>query len=477
MLVKRGWSRRLGDRVVRHARQEELTPLHIPIPPLRQPGARFETPLILLFGVGSLIAIGTFLLWLPWFNTTGEFAPFLTALFTATSAATDTGLTVVDTTTFWNPAGRGIIMALILVGGAAVMSATTYLLVTFVQRVSLTNQIIMQEFTGVSQMGGLVRLAVQVTSVALILQFIGFLLLLWRFLSIFDIGQAAWLALFHSISAFNNAGFAIMPESDSLIRYQREPWVLGILALLIILGGISYSVMVDVVRYRRFKRFTLDTRLVLVVTGVLLAVGSLVMFLSEFNNEATLGTLPMADRAVNSLFMSASNRTAGFATIDYALTEIHTNLFVTSLMFVGGASGSMTGGIKVNTLAVLLVAVITSIRGGSQATAFGREIAHDQIQRALAVAFLSITFVSSVAFLLVMTEKLPFDRLLFETFSAFGTVGLTAGVTGMLSSWGQTVIALTMFVGDIGPLTFALALAQRQQHAIFRYSQERVRIG
>ena len=475
--MKQGWSRRLGDRVVRHPRQEELTPLHIPMPPLRQPGARFETPLILLFGVGSLVAIGTFLLWLPWFNTTGRFAPFLTALFTATSAGTDTGLTIVDTATFWNPAGKAIILALILVGGMAIMSATTFLLVTITQRISLANQIIMREFTGVSQLGGLARLAAQVASVALILQFLGFLLLLWRFLPIFDLGEAAWYALFHSVSAFNSAGFAILPHSDSLARFQREPWILGILGVLVMLGGISYSVMADVVRRRRFKRFTLDARLVLVVSLILWVVGALVMFLSEFNNEDTLRALPLGDRAANSVFMAVSNRTAGFATIDYSLTEIHTNLFITGLMFVGGASGSVTGGIKVNTLAVLLVAVFTSVRGRSQASVFGREIPPDQIQRALAVAFLGISFVFTVAFFLTMTEKLPFDRLLFETVSAFGTVGLTAGVTPVLSSWGQTVIAITMFVGDIGPLTFALALAQRQQHAIFRYSQERVRIG
>ncbi|MDO8750108.1 MAG: potassium transporter TrkG [Dehalococcoidia bacterium] len=475
--MKRGWSRRLGDRVVRHPRQEELTPLHIPMPPLRQPGVRFESPLILLFGVGSLVAIGTFLLWLPWFNTTGEFAPFLTALFTATSAGTDTGLSIVDTATFWNPTGQTIIMALILIGGVAMMSAATFLLVIFTQRISLSNQLIMREFTGVSHLGGLVRLAVQVASVALIIQALGFLLLLWRFLPIFDLGQAVWHALFLSVSAFNNAGFTILPDSDSLSRFQMETWVLGIVGALTILGGISYSVMADMVRNRRFKRLTLDTRLVLVVSLGLWVVGALVIFLSEFNNEDTLKALPLSNRAINSLFMSVSPRTAGFTTIDLSQTEIHTNLFMTSLMFIGGASGSIAGGIKVNTLAVLLVAVVATIRGRGQAAAFGREIPPAQIQRALAVAFLGISFVFSVAFLLVMTERIPFERLLFETVSAFGTSGLTAGVTPLLSSWGQTVIAITMFVGHIGPLTFALALAQGQRRALYRYSQERVRIG
>ncbi len=463
--------------MVRHARQEELTPLHIPTPPLRQPGVRFETPLILLFGVGSLVAVGTLLLWLPWFNTTGKFAPFLTALFTATSAATDTGLTVVDTASFWSPAGKAVILGLILVGGVAIMSAATFLLVILTQRISLSNQLIMREFVGVSHLGGLVRLAVQVASVALILQLVGFLLLLWRLLPLFDLEQAVWQALFLAVSAFNNAGFTILPESASLARFQRETWVLGIVGMLIILGGISYSVMADVVRYRRFKRFTLDTRLVLVVSLILWMLGALVVFLSEFNNEDTLKALPLVDRATNSLFMAVSGRTSGLTTISLSQTEIHTNLFFTGVMFIGGASGSVAGGIKVNTLAVLLVAVVASIRGRSQAAAFGREIPPAQIQRALAVAFLGISFIFSVAFLLAMTEKVPFDDLLFETVSAFGTVGLSAGVTPVLSSWGRTIILITMFVGHIGPLTFALALAQGQRPAVYRFAQERVRIG
>ena len=417
------------------------------------------------------------LLWLPWFNTTGQFAPFITALFTATSASTDTGLNVVDAATFWNPAGQAIIMVLILVGGVAVMSAATFLLVIFTQRISLSNQLIMREFVEVSHLGGLARLAVQIASVALIFQFLGFLLLLWRFLPIFTLGQAAWHALFLSISAFNNAGFTILPGSDGLAAFQREPWVLSIVALLIILGGIGYSVMADVVRYRRFKRFTLDTRLVLVVSAILWVMGALTIFLSEFNNPGTLQPLPMNDRAINSLFMSVSPRTAGFNTIDISQTQTHTNLFIMGLMFIGGASGSTAGGIKVNTLAVLLVAVVASIRGRSQVVVFGREIPSTQVQRALAVAFLGISFVFSIGFLLVITEKIPFDRLLFETVSAFGTVGLSAGVTPLLSAWGQTIILITMFVGHIGPLTFALAMAQRQQQALYRYSQERVRIG
>ncbi len=475
--MERGRRRRRGDRIIRHPRQQELTPLRIPAPTPRQPGRKFESPLVLLFGLGSLIAIGTTLLWLPFFNTTGGFTPFLTALFTATSAITCTGLVIMDTATFWNRAGQGVIMALIFVGGLGFMSAATFLLVIITQRISIANQLIMREFVGVRYLGGLARLAIQIASVSLILQLAGAALFLWRLLPLFNPGQALWQATFLSVSAFNNAGFSIVPDSDNLTRFQGELWILGTVAALIILGGISYSVVADIVRNRRFKRFTLDTRLVLVVSMILWVVGGLVIFASEFNNADTLRSLPMGERVANSFFTSVTPRTAGFNTIDFSRTELHTNIFITGLMFIGAASGSTAGGIKVNTLAVLLVAVMASIQGKAQATVFGREIPASQIQRALAVAFLSISFVFFVAFLLVMTERIPFDRLLFETVSAFGTVGLSTGITHVLSPWGKTLILITMFIGKIGPLTIALALAQRQQHAIYRYSQERVRIG
>jgi len=433
--------------------------------------------MILVYGFAALIAVGTFLLWLPFFNTTGDFAPFLTALFTATSAGTDTGLVVVNTATYWNTAGQVVILALLFIGGIGIMSAATFLLVVLTQRISLANQFILREFLPTTQMGGLGRLALQVGALALLLQLAGFAYFFWRFLALFSPGQAAWQAAFLSASAFNNAGFSILPNSNNLTMFRHDAWVLGGVGALIVLGGISYSFLVDVVRRHRFNRFTLDSRLVMVVTAGLLLLGSLVFFLSEFNNADTLKPMPMADRVVNSVFMSISPRTAGFNTIDLGLTGIHTNIFLTLLMFIGAASGSTGGGIKVNTLAVLLLAVVTSVRGHPHVTAFGREIAPEQIQRAMTVVFLGAVFTFVVAFFLVMTEGLPFDKLLFETVSAFGTVGLSTGITPVLSTWGKTLIAVTMYVGHIGPLTFALAMAERQRHPVYRYSQERVRIG
>ena len=477
--MEQSWRRRLGDRVIRHPRQQELEPVHIGAPAPRQQQRRFESPLILMYGFGTLIAIGTVLLWLPFFNTTNEFAPFLTALFTATSASTVTGLVTVDTATFWKPSGQAIIMGLILIGGLGFMSTATFLLVIITQRITLANQLIMREFLGVSQRGGLVRLTIQIVSVALILQLAGFVLFFWRFIPLFEPGEAAWQAGFLAVSAFNNAGFNIMPESASLARFQAEMWVLAGAGMLIILGGISYSVLVDLIRFRRFNRFSLDSRLVLTFSLFLWLIGAIVIFFSELNNESTLKGMTLGNQLVNSIFMSVSGRTAGFSTIDFSQTQQHTNVFVTCLMFIGGASGSVAGGIKITTLAVILLAVMASIRGRPQAEAFGREIPRAQIQRALTIAFLGLGFIFLVAFVFIVTERerFPFDQLIFETVSAFGTGGLSTGITSELSAWGRSLLVLTMFVGRIGPLTIALALTQGHRRAIYRFSEERVRIG
>ncbi|MBI4201178.1 MAG: Trk family potassium uptake protein, partial [Chloroflexi bacterium] len=319
--MQQGWRRRLGDRIIRAPRQQALEPLRIITPPAPTLGRRLESPLILLYGFGSLIAIGTLLLWLPIFNTTGRFAPFLTALFTATSASTNTGLTVVDTATYWNRAGQTVIMVLMQIGGLGFMSTATFLLVILTQRISLANQFIMRDFLGVGHLSGLARLTLQVVAVALVVQVAGFMVFYWRFLPLFGLREAAWQAGFLAISAFNNAGFSILPDSNSLGRFGGEMWVLGTAGALIILGGISYSVLVDLVRYRRFKRFTLDSRLVIVASLSLWVLGGLVIFVSEFANGATLKGLPFTDKLAASLFHSVSARTAGLSTIDFSLTQ------------------------------------------------------------------------------------------------------------------------------------------------------------
>lgn len=501
--------RRPGDLVVRHRRRQELAPVYVTAEDRPRPSRRPVSPFMLVYAFGALVAIGTTLLWLPFSNGTGEFTPFLTALFTATSAVCVTGLVVVNTGDYWSTGGQVIIMTLIFIGGLGFMSFATYLFLIFTQRLSPGSQMLLREFLDVNQIRGLfsssrgdggseqetpgtqalgerrfgvlLRLTVEIVLVAVLLQVVGFALLMWRLMPRLGTGEGAWQALFHTVSSFNNAGFDIFPGSVSMALFNNEFWILGITGGLIILGGIGYTVLRDIVlniiRARRLNRLSLDTRLVLTLSITLWILGSLIFFLSEVGNESTLGPQPIGMKVANAAFQAVSGRTAGLSTVDFGATQQHTNVFMTGLMFIGGAAGSTAGGIKVNTLAVILVTVLAAIQGRPHVEAFRREIPAAQIYRALAVAFLAIAFIMTVSFLMVLTENLPFEQLVFETVSAFGTTGLSTGITGQLSQWGKTIIIVSMFVGRIGPLTLALSLGQKQQQAVYRYSEERVRIG
>jgi trk system potassium uptake protein TrkH len=270
----------------------------------------------------------------------------------------------------------------------------------------------------------------------------------------------------------------MLPDSSSLSGFQTDRAVLGIIGTLIFLGAISYWVMLDVVRLRRFSLLTLNTKLVLVFTLALTLLGGLFFMLSEYNNQSTLGELSLGDKAIVSIFESVSGRTAGFTTVDYGETKQHTTFFFTSLMFTGGASGSVAGGIKVNTLAVVLVALLSTIRGRARANAFGREIPQAQVHLAMTLGAVAIAYVFVAALLLTYTEEgFMFIDLLFETVSAAGTVGLSTGLTAELSRWGHLILVVSMFLGRVGPLTLALFMGQKGEAPIIRYAHERVTIG
>ena len=475
--MRRAWRPRPGDRVVRHPREEEIRPLHIAAARRRVPPKNFGSPYMLMGGFAFLIAVGTLLLLLPFTNTSGEGTPFMDALFTATSAVTVTGLVVVDTPTYWSFSGQLIIMVLIFAGGLGIMTSATLFLIIIGQRITLANRLLMRESLGVHQLGGLIRLTLRIVLVVVAIQVIGFLILLVRLMGEYPLATALWQSGFHAVSGFNNAGFVIFPDSQSLDAFQRDYTFLVPMTILIVLGTLSFSVLLDIFGYRRFNRYTLDTKLVVVVTTLLLLLGGVVILAAEYANPATFGPMPVVDKVLTAFFHSASGRTAGFTTVDFGDMEQYSNFFITGLMFIGGASASTAGGIKVNTIAVLMAAVLSSIAGKTHATAFGREVAQPQIYRALTVLVLGLAVVFAVSFLLTITEGLPLIQILFETVSAFATVGLSTGITQELSPVGRLIIILTMYLGRIGPLTLALVLAQRERTAPYRYAEERVKIG
>ena len=476
--MERIWRPKPGDRVVRHPRQEELSPVSLTVTARKVPSKALASPMILIYAFAGLIALGTMLLLLPFTHHGGGFTPFITALFTATSAVTVTGLVVENTTAYWTRTGHVFILAMMFVGGLGFMTIATFLLILIGQRVTLAQRLLVRESLGVNQLGGLVRLTVAIVSVAVVIQLLGFVALFIRFSFLYSPAEAVWQAVFHAVSGFNNAGFVAFREPGGLADFRGDEAILGIMLLLIVLGGVSYWVMVDVVKVRRFSLFTLTTKLVLIMTAVLLLIGTVVFLASEYRNPDTLGHLPLWERLVTSLFESASGRTAGFSTVDFGATEQHTNFFFTGLMFIGGASGSVAGGIKINTLAVVLVAVLSTLRGRARATAFSREIPDSQVRRAMVIGALATAFVFLAATILTFSEsEFDFIDLFFQTVSAFGTVGLSTGLTPDLSSIGHLILIITMFVGRLGPLAMVLAMAQSAEGDIYRYPQERVTMG
>ena len=474
------WRPKPADEVVRRPRQEQMAPVRFTVRPRRVRSPALASPFMLLYVFAGLIALGTLLLLLPLSNSGDGFTPFVDALFTATSAATVTGLVTQDTATYWTVTGQVFILFLIFVGGLGMMTVATFLLLLFGQRVTLAHQIVVRDSLQIDQLGGLAKITVRMVMVAVGIQLAGFGALLLRFLYLYPPGEAVWQAAFHSVSAFNNAGFVILPSGESLSTFQLDAPVLGIMGALIFLGAIGYWVMTDSVKLRRFRLFPLTTKLVLMLTLVLTFLGAAVFFFSEYENQETLGPLSIMDKASVSVFESISGRTAGFSTVDYAETEQHTNFFFTSMMFTGGASGSVAGGIKVNTLAIVLVAVLSAIRGRPHATAFGRVIPQSQVHLAMTLGAVATAFVFVVALLLTFVEvhkDFSFIDLLFEAVSAAGTVGLSTGLTGELSRWGQLILSVSMFLGRVGPLTLILMVVQRGESDLYRYAQERVAIG
>ena len=473
-----GWKPKPGDRVIRHPRQEEIGPVRLTVSPRSVPSRALAFPLILMYAFAGLIAAGTLLLLAPFAHHGGGSTPFMEALFTATSAVTVTGLVIQDTATYWTRYGQVIILALMFIGGLGFMTFATFLLVIIGQRVTLTQRLLMRESLGVDQLGGLVRLTARIVMLAAIIQLAGFVILFIRFSFTYTPAEAVWQAVFHAVSGFNNAGFVVLPASESLSAVQGDVAVISMIAILAVLGGIGYWVIIDVVRSRRFSALTLNSKLVLILSGFLILAGALVFFAAEYDNPDTLGVMSVGQKAGLSLFESISGRTAGFSTVSFGDTEQHTNFFFTALMFIGGASASVAGGIKVNTLAVVLVAVLATIRGRQRATAFGREVPPQQVQRAMSVGAVATVLVFVMALLLTFSEAdFPFIDILFESVSAFGTVGLSTGLTPDLSGWGHLILVLTMFAGRVGPLTVVLALAQAADRDVYRYARERVTIG
>jgi trk system potassium uptake protein TrkH len=471
--------RRPGDRRIRVERQKpELITVKAPRR-LRRP----PSPALSLLGLFAiLIAVGTALLMLPLATASGEPTRFLDALFTSTSAACVTGLVVLDTATHWSAFGQVVILVLIQLGGFGIMTGSTLLLFLFLRRTTLRDRLLVTESLGGLQLGTVTTIVKRIAIFTLACELIGAVVLSISFMAGPEAGPrwhplGIWWGIFHSISAFNNAGFDLTGGFQSLIPFRDDWVVLLTIGILLLLGGLGFAVVGDAVERRRWTRMALETKLVLATTAALLVGGAILIGFTEWSNPVTLGAMPPEQRFLNAFFESATLRTAGFTALDTSAFIDETLFVVMALMFIGGASGSTAGGIKVNTFAVLLIAITSTVRGLPSATAFGRRIQHAIVYRALSVALLAIAWVFVVGLGLSLTTDATFVQTLFEAVSAFGTVGATTGITPELSDPARGITAVAMFVGRLGPLTLVLALAARAHSVSSRPAVETVRIG
>lgn len=413
-------------------------------------------PALLALLYAILIVVGAFVLWLP-ISSSPEVG-LSDALFMSTSAVTVTGLVVVDPGTQFTLVGQAVLAILIQLGGLGLMTFAALVLSTLGVSIGLPHKRVLQEDLAQTSVSHLLELARLVLLAFVCAEVLGTMALATVFVPDHGWSHGLWLAVFHAISAFNNAGFSLFP--DSLVGYATDPIVNITIALLFIVGGLGFVVLHDVVRQRRWRRYTLHTRIMLVSTAVLIVFSALAICVLEWRNPDTLAQHDgAARRALVGTFQALTTRTAGFNTTDTAAMTDASTLLTIVLMIIGGGTTSTAGGIKVTTFAVLLLATVAFFRRRTELQAFGFSIALDQVLKVMALLTVGLFVIVSALFLLLATQELPFLMLLFETASAFGTVGLSQGATGELNDLGRAIICTVMFLGRVGPLTLGFFLA------------------
>lgn len=434
---------------------------------------------VLALGLAAIALIGSLLLTLPVSSANGEVTPFIDAVFTATSATCVTGLVVVDTGTYWSTFGQTVILILVQVGGLGFMTVSTFFAVILGKRISLKERIIMQEAYNAFNIQGMVKLMLYVLGMTLTIEGIGALLLASQFIPIYGVKKGIYFGIFHSINAFCNAGFDLIGGYRSLIPFAENPVVILTIGVLVILGGLGFVVIAELVNFREKKRLSLHAKVVLTASAILFVAGAVLFFCFELANPKTLGDMSIRGKILSGLFASIVPRSGGFNSISTADLTIAGQLLTMILMFIGSASGSTGGGIKVTTAALIFMTVATVIDGRDETEIFKKRVSRALVNRALAITLISITLVGFVTMLLAITQQGDFTAFLFEATSAFSTVGLSLGLTSNLDSLGKVIISFTMYAGRLGPLSLTLALANKQKapSAPIRYPEDKILIG
>lgn len=439
---------------------------------------KLNPPKILVLGFATIILIGTFLLTLPIATENGEGLSFLNALFTATSATCVTGLVVVDTGDTFSTFGELVILFLIQIGGLGFMTFATLLFLLLGKKISLKERLLLKEAFNNITISGLVRLVRRILLFTALIELIGALILSIRFSFDMPLGKAIYFGFFHSISNFNNAGFDLMGGFNGLTEYVDDPFIVLTICALITIGGLGFIVINELYEYRETKRLSVHSKIVLTTTLILTIGSTILIFLFEYGNSKTLGPLSEWGKVLGSLYQAVTPRTAGSNTLPIGDLTQTTLFLIIFLMFIGAGSGSTAGGIKITTFALLVATMWSQIRGKEDVVLFRRRIVNETILKALTVTMCGMMIVIFVTFVLsILDQGHNFMMYLFEATSAFGTVGLSMGLTPELSPGGRLVIILTMFAGRLGPLTIAFAIAKRRKSEAFRHPKGNIMIG
>lgn len=443
--------------------------------------AKLSPTRIIAVTFALIILAGTLLLMLPFASRSGTSCGPIPALFTATSATCVTGLVLFDTWTQWSGFGQAVILCMIELGGLGFMSAASLVIFALRKKVGLRQRMLIAQALSVNEMEGVVRLQKWVLLGSLTIQVTGMLILFFRFLPQYGWQQAAKWGVFHAVSAFCNAGFDIVGNyapGANMIFFQNDPVVLITLMALVVVGGLGFFVWEEVATVRSVKKYSVYTKLVLLTSTVLILGGAALVAILEWNNPATLGAMDTPTKILNAFFQSVTVRTAGFASVDQAALTDGTKGVSLILMLIGGSSGSTAGGVKTVTFLVLVLFAISRARGRNTVTAFRRTIPQEKIMDAASIVFLVVGLAVLGAIFIVATSPVGFTDALFETVSALATVGLTAGVTPLLSIPAKIMIIIFMYFGRVGILTLSLGfLMGDKAQDRFRYADTNLLIG
>ncbi len=446
----------------------------------RKPRKYLSQVQFIALGFLIMIMLGTVLLMTPAASRTGEATPFLSALFTATSASCVTGLVVADTSTHWSLFGQLVIITLIQIGGLGFITVGVFFSIILRRKIGLRERGLIMESTNSLKIGGVVKLTKLILSGTLIVEAVGAAILSIRFVPEFGFWKGIWFGVFHSVSAFCNAGFDLMGSKygkySSLVAYYRDPIVNIVIMALIVVGGLGFVVWADVLDHKwEIRKYRLHTKIVLMLTAILIFGGGILFYMTEY--DGVMQGMDLQGRVLASLFSSVTARTAGFNTVDTAGLSDAGKILTMVLMYVGGNPGSTAGGVKTTTVLVLLANMHSGIRRSYGINIFNRRLEEDVVHTAATIAVINLGLVVAAAFVVTAIQKFSMADVFFEAFSAMGTVGMTTGITRDLDKVSRFVMIVLMYLGRVGSLSFALAFMQSSTKARIQQPKESISIG